>query len=109
MDIRIPSLLRIKPNALYKLGKYLRKNGFHRIALFYGEGMADLVGKNVAISLDSSEIDVVSPADRARQRRRRRREQRVRPAARRPGDRRGRRRRAPSTSGSTPGSSPACR
>ena len=24
MDIRIPSLLRIKPNALYKLGKYLR-------------------------------------------------------------------------------------
>ena len=28
MDVRIPSLLRIKPNALYKLGKYLRKNGF---------------------------------------------------------------------------------
>ena len=60
MDIRIPSLLRIKPNALYKLGKYLRKNGFHRVALFYGEGMADLVGTNIAISLDSSEIDVVS-------------------------------------------------
>ena len=59
MDIRIPSLLRIKPNALYKLGKYLRKNGFHRVALFYGEGMADLVGKNVAISLESSEIEVV--------------------------------------------------
>ena len=59
MDIRIPSLLRIKPNALYKLGKYLRKNGFHRVALFYGEGMADLVGQNVEISLESSEIEVV--------------------------------------------------
>jgi glycerol-1-phosphate dehydrogenase [NAD(P)+] len=52
-------LLRIKPNALYKLGKYLRKNGFDRVALFYGQGMADLVGKNVAISLESSEIQVV--------------------------------------------------
>ncbi len=60
MDIRIPSLLRIKPNALYKLGKYLRKNGFHRIALYYGEGIADLVGQKVEISLDSSEIQVVS-------------------------------------------------
>jgi glycerol-1-phosphate dehydrogenase [NAD(P)+] len=60
MDIRIPSLLRIKPNALYKLGKYLRKNGFHRIALYYGEGIADLVGQKVEISLDSSEIQVVT-------------------------------------------------
>jgi glycerol-1-phosphate dehydrogenase [NAD(P)+] len=60
MDIRIPSLLRIKPNALYKLGKYLRKNGFHRIALYYGEGIADLVGQKVEISLDSSEIHVVT-------------------------------------------------
>ena len=60
MEIRIPSLLRIKPNALYKLGKYLRKNGFHRIALYYGEGIADLVGQKVEISLDSSEIQVVT-------------------------------------------------
>jgi glycerol-1-phosphate dehydrogenase [NAD(P)+] len=60
MDIRIPSLLRVKPNALYKLGKYLRKNGFHQIALFYGEGIAALVGQSVQISLDSSEIEVVS-------------------------------------------------
>jgi glycerol-1-phosphate dehydrogenase [NAD(P)+] len=60
MDIRIPSLLRIKPNALYKLGKYLRKNGFHRIALYFGEGIADLVGQKVEISLDSSEIQVVT-------------------------------------------------
>ena len=54
--IQIPTLLRIKPNTLYKLGKYLRRNGFHRIALFYGEGMEQLVGQTVEISLDSSEI-----------------------------------------------------
>ena len=58
--IQIPTLLRIKPNTLYKLGKYLRRNGFDRIALFYGEGMADLLGQTVEISLDSSEIRTTS-------------------------------------------------
>lgn len=57
--IQIPSLLRIKANTAYKLGKYLRRNGFHRIALFYGEGMADVLGQTVDISLDSSEIKVL--------------------------------------------------
>jgi glycerol-1-phosphate dehydrogenase [NAD(P)+] len=56
--VEIPTLLRVKPNTLYKLGKYLRRNGFHRIALYYGEGMADLLGQTVDISLDSSEIHV---------------------------------------------------
>jgi glycerol-1-phosphate dehydrogenase [NAD(P)+] len=59
VDIRIPSLLRIKPDTLFKLGKYLRKYGFDRIALCYGEGIEDLVGRSVRISLDSSEITVV--------------------------------------------------
>lgn len=61
MEIQIPSLLRIKPRCLHKLGKYLRKEGFHRIALFFGEGMDDLLGERITISLESSEIitDVV--------------------------------------------------
>lgn len=59
MEIQIPGLLRIKPNALYKLGKYLRKAGFERVALYYGEGMKDLLGERVAISLDSSEIRTI--------------------------------------------------
>lgn len=58
MEIQIPELLRIKPKALNKVGKYLRKRGFNRIAIFYGEGIKDLVGDRVAISLDSSEIFV---------------------------------------------------
>ncbi len=57
-NIRIPTLLRIQPNTLYKLGKYLRRNSFHKIALFYGQGMAEMVGQTVEISLDSSEIKV---------------------------------------------------
>jgi len=62
VQIQIPSLLRIKPHALYKLGKYLRKSGFTHVALFYGEGIKDLVGETVEISLDSSEI-LVSAED----------------------------------------------
>ena len=58
MEIQIPSLLRIKPHALYKVGKYLRKNGFSRIAVFYGEGVKTFVGQQLEISLDSSEIYV---------------------------------------------------
>ena len=57
-EIQIPTLLRNKPNTLYKLGEYLRRNGFHRIALYYGEGMQDVLGQTVEISLDSSEIKV---------------------------------------------------
>lgn len=58
-QIQIPTLLRIKPNTLYKLGKYLRRNDFQRVALFYGEGMQELLGEKVNISLDSSEIRIV--------------------------------------------------
>ena len=58
-QIQIPTLLRIKANTLHKLGKYLRRNDFHRVAVFYGEGMRELLGEKVDISLDSSEIRVV--------------------------------------------------
>ncbi len=59
-EIQIPSLPRIKPHAIYKLGKYLRTNGLHTIALYWGEGIMDLLGEVVEISLDSSEITVAA-------------------------------------------------
>lgn len=59
-QIQIPALLRIKPHALYKLGKYLRKNDFSRVAMVYGTAIKDLVGETVEISLDSSEITVTA-------------------------------------------------
>ena len=59
MEISIPTLLRIKPNAIYKIGKYLRKEGFTRIALFYGEGMKEMLSEQITISFDSSEINII--------------------------------------------------
>lgn len=59
MYISIPSVLRIKQNAIFKLGKYIRKMGIDKAALFYGEGIEELVDKVVNISFDSSEIKTV--------------------------------------------------
>lgn len=59
MEITIPSLLRIKPNSLNKIGKYLRQEGFNTIALFYGEGIKEMFHERVSISLDSSEIKIL--------------------------------------------------
>jgi len=59
MEIIVPSLLRIKPNALHKIGKYLRDERFSQIALFYGEGLKPLFAQTVEISLVSSEIKVI--------------------------------------------------
>lgn len=58
MQISIPSILRIKPNALYKLGKYLRKAGMDKVAIFWGEGIKDIFYDSIYISLESSEITV---------------------------------------------------
>ncbi|BDU50895.1 iron-containing alcohol dehydrogenase [Haliovirga abyssi] len=58
MRISIPRILRIKPNALYKIGKYLRKEGFYKVALFFGEGIKEFTYDKISISFDSSEINV---------------------------------------------------
>lgn len=59
MEITIPGILRIKPKALYKIGKYLRNSGYKKVALFYGEGIEELFGEIIEISFDSSEIFTV--------------------------------------------------
>ncbi len=59
MEILIPTLLRIKPHALRKIGKYLRNGGFRQIAVYYGEGMKELLGEKVSASLESAEIRVL--------------------------------------------------
>jgi glycerol-1-phosphate dehydrogenase [NAD(P)+] len=59
MEITVPSLLRIKPDALFKIGKYLRNEGLQKIALFFSEGIRDLFEKTIRISLESSEIQVI--------------------------------------------------
>ncbi|MDG5815793.1 iron-containing alcohol dehydrogenase family protein [Chitinispirillales bacterium ANBcel5] len=59
MEISIPTLLRIKPNALHKIGKYLRKENFTRIAIFYGTGLKEIFNVQLTISFESSEISVL--------------------------------------------------
>lgn len=59
MEISVPSLLRIKPNALHKIGKYLRDCGFTEIAILYGEGVKEMFFPILEISFASSEIKVL--------------------------------------------------
>ncbi len=59
MEITIPSLLRIKPKALNKIGKYLRHDNLQNIALFYGEGIQELFAEKILISFESSEIKIL--------------------------------------------------
>ena len=59
MEIAIPALLRIKPGALKRIGKYLRNAGYGKVGLFYGEGIRELVEPVVSVSLESSEIRIV--------------------------------------------------
>ena len=64
MDIVIPSLLRIKPKAINKLGKYLRNGSITDVAVFWGEGLKERFGNTVRVSLDAT--DVSRPLRRSR-------------------------------------------
>jgi glycerol-1-phosphate dehydrogenase [NAD(P)+] len=59
MEITVPSLLRIKPDALHKIGKYLRGESFMTIALYYGEGIKELFEHTIRISLETADVRVV--------------------------------------------------
>lgn len=59
MEIQIPNLLRIKPNALFKLGKYLRQENLTNIAVFWGVGVKDMFNPTIEVSFASSEINVI--------------------------------------------------
>jgi glycerol-1-phosphate dehydrogenase [NAD(P)+] len=63
MQIIIPSLLRIKPNASHRLGKYLRNASLQRVAVFLPESLNDWYHQIVKISLASSDIEVVHCVD----------------------------------------------
>ncbi|MCK5882928.1 MAG: iron-containing alcohol dehydrogenase family protein [Bacteriovoracaceae bacterium] len=59
LRITIPSLLRIKENALHKVGKYLNLEKMDRVAVLWGEGIEELFGEKLSISFSSSDIDVL--------------------------------------------------
>jgi glycerol-1-phosphate dehydrogenase [NAD(P)+] len=59
MEISVPSLLRIKPKALHKLGKYLKQEGFQKIALYWGVGVKDLFNDVIEISFATASIEIL--------------------------------------------------
>ncbi len=59
MEIKVPTLLRIKPKAMFKLGKYLHKEGFTNVAIFWGEGIKELFVDTIEISLASAAVNVI--------------------------------------------------
>ncbi|MCL1947080.1 MAG: iron-containing alcohol dehydrogenase family protein [Chitinivibrionia bacterium] len=59
MEIQVPSLLRIKPKALFKLGKYLSQSGYGKIALFWGTGVKKMYWDAIEISFGTANIRVV--------------------------------------------------
>ncbi len=63
MEINVPTLVRVKPGAIMKIGKYLRTENFKNIALFYGEDIKQLFSETVNISLASSEINTVHESE----------------------------------------------
>lgn len=58
--VDIPTLVRIKPGALDRIGIYLRRNGFVRVALFYSEGLPKALVDRVSRSLEGEAVQAVA-------------------------------------------------
>lgn len=59
MQITVPSLLRIKQGTSTKIGKYLSQQQFKNIAIFWGEGVKELLSERISISLATAEINIL--------------------------------------------------
>ncbi len=59
MEINVPGLLRIKKDAMHKIGKYVKQCGYSRIALICGEGIRQMFNTVLEISFASSDVKVV--------------------------------------------------
>lgn len=58
-QLSIPSLLRVKPKAVERLGKYCRLQAWSKVALIWGEGIEPLLGPAIASSLASAGVKPV--------------------------------------------------
>ncbi len=59
MNITVPTLLRIKPGALDRLGIYVARQGLSHVALFFGEGLAASLGPRVERTFASAAVALV--------------------------------------------------
>ncbi|MDJ0664924.1 MAG: iron-containing alcohol dehydrogenase family protein [Acidimicrobiia bacterium] len=58
-SVDIPSLVRIKPGALDRIGLYLSQHGFAHAALFYSEGLPELLVERAESSLRAEGVAVL--------------------------------------------------
>lgn len=57
--IAIPTLLKVEPGALYKLGDYFREGNIRKVVIFFGNGLIDMFGSQVMKSLADAHIEVL--------------------------------------------------
>ncbi|MBF0275694.1 MAG: iron-containing alcohol dehydrogenase family protein [Nitrospinae bacterium] len=56
---RLPTLLRMKPKAIERIGKYLKQEGFDKVYIFWGKGIEPLFGERVRISCKKEGIIIL--------------------------------------------------
>ncbi len=56
MEVKIPSLLRIKPKALTKIGKYLASAQWREVAVIWGEGLEAMYGPTLEVSFATAGV-----------------------------------------------------
>lgn len=56
MEVKVPSLLRIKPKALTKIGKYLAASECKEVAVIWGEGLQAIYGPIVEVSFATAGV-----------------------------------------------------
>lgn len=57
--IAIPALLKVEPEALGKLGIYLKESNLKKVVIFFGNGLIDMFGYTVMASLKNADIEVL--------------------------------------------------
>ncbi len=63
MLIQVPELLRIKPGVLPQIGKYLARDDWNEITLFYGEGIEKLYGSQIEKTLNEHRVKTLYKKD----------------------------------------------
>lgn len=58
-SVDIPSLVRIKPGALDRIGLYLARHRFRKAALFHSEGLPDVLIERLTRSLAQEDVELV--------------------------------------------------
>lgn len=56
--IAIPSILEVGKDNINNIGNLIKKGGFQKVSLYFGEGLYDLFGKGIINSIEEAEIEV---------------------------------------------------